>query len=123
MSPAVPILVVACALALAGLVAWTALRRRAARRRDAVRALLDAADGLEARLRQAREEIEAIAGPGQDPVRDALQEMLRQRLWLQQHGANASLEDIAAVRGSIEAARDRVDHQLLRIERARASLH
>lgn len=123
MSPAALFLAIAGLLAVAGLVAWTTLRRRAARRRDAVRALLDAADGLEARLRQAREEIESIAGPGQDPVRDALQEMLRQRLWLQQHGATASLADIAAVRGSIEAARDRVDHQLLRIERARASLH
>ena len=109
-------------LAAAGLWLWVR-RRQDLRRREAVAALLDAADALEARLRRAREEIEAIAGDGPDPVREALQEMLRQRLWLQQHGDAAPLDDIVAVRGSIEAARERVDQQLLRIERARASLH
>lgn len=97
------------------------LRRQGVRRQRAVRELLDSADSLEARLRTARSEIEAIAGPGEDPVREAMQEMLRQRLWLKQHGASASLEDLRRVRSSFDAARARLDQQLDRLERARAS--
>src|SRR3546814_2548776 len=82
--------------------------------------LLDAADGLEARLRDARAEIEAIAGSNDNPVREAMQEMLRQRLWLQQHGDGASLEQLRAVRDSIEDARRRIGRQLVEVERARA---
>lgn len=86
--------------------------------------VLDAADALEERLRTARAEIEAIAGSDDNPVRDALQEMLRQRLWLQQHGQSATLEQLAQVRDSIDAGRRKIDQQLLQIERARApSVH
>ena len=114
-------------LSLSAVVAATALivftRRRAGRRQRAMRGLLDAADALEARLRTARAEIEAVAGEDEDgPVVDALREMLRQRLWLQQHGDKASLEELDSVRASIEAARDRIDTQLDRIERARAPI-
>ena len=49
-----------------------------------------------------------------------MREMLRQRLWLQKHGARASLEELDAVRSSIDDARGRIDAQLDRIERARA---
>lgn len=113
-------------LALAALAAGLALvlrRRGGGRRQQALAGLLDAADALEERLRAARAEIEAVAGSDDNPVREAMQEMLRQRLWLQQHGDRASLEQLAAVRQSIDAARARIDQQLLRIERARAPLH
>lgn len=116
-------------LAAAAIVAGAALivRRRSgpgSRRQQAVGEVLDAADALEARLRDARSEIEAVAGDDEaDPVRDALREMLRQRLWLQQHGEAASLDELDAVRGSIDAARLRIEQQLLQIERARAPLH
>ncbi len=116
----IPILLLAGGLAVA--VALLA-RQRGRRRQRAVAGLLDAADALEERLRTARAEIEAIAGSDGNPVREAMQEMLRQRLWLQQHGGDASLQQIEAVRGSIDAARARIDQQLLRIERARAPLH
>lgn len=108
---------------LAALSAWLLLRRRAVgdRRRRAMAGVLDAADALEARLRAARSEIEAVAGEGRDPVREAMQEMLRQRLWLQQHGAGASPGQLDAVRESIDGARARIDQQLNRIERARAA--
>lgn len=103
------------------------IRRRSAqggRRQQAVSEVLDAADALEARLRDARSEIEAVAGDDEaEPVRDALREMLRQRLWLQQHGDAASLDELDAVRASIDDARARIEQQLLRIERARAPLH
>ena len=106
---------------VAGTIAFTVLFR-GRRRQRAVRELLDAADVLEARLRTARAEIEAVAGDDADPVRDAMREMLRQRLWLQQHGATASLSEMDLVRVSLEAARQRIDQQLARIERARAPL-
>ncbi|WP_166210028.1 hypothetical protein [Cognatiluteimonas telluris] len=98
------------------------LRRRAGRRQRAMTQLLDAADALEERLRTARVEIEAIVGNDENPVRDAMQEMLRQRLWLQQHGADASLDQLVTVRESIDFARVRIEQQLDQIERARAQL-
>lgn len=108
---------IAAALSIIVFLAW---RWRAGRRQRALSQVLDAADALEERLRTARSEIEAIAGSDDNPVRDALQEMLRQRLWLQQHGHDASLEQLVQVRDSIEAGRARIDQQLSRIERARA---
>ncbi|MEO6104691.1 MAG: hypothetical protein ABIP44_13775 [Pseudoxanthomonas sp.] len=95
------------------------LRRGSAGRPRAMRDLLDAADALETRLRAAREEIEAIAGDQADPVRVAMQEILRQRLWLQEHAADASLEHLQAVRDSLEAARVKLEGQLRQVDRAR----
>ncbi len=111
-------------LAVAVIIAALALavRRRSGRRKDAVIQVLDAADALEERLRTARVEIEAIVGSDQNPVRDAMQEMLRQRLWLQQHGPDASLEQLQTVRNSIDAARVRIEQQLVQIDRARTLL-
>lgn len=106
---------VACVAALA------VLLRRPSRHQRAVRDVLDAADALEDRLRTARDEIQAVAGErDQDPVRDAMREMLRQRLWLRDHGRNATVAELAEVRASIDAARDRIDDQLVRIAQARA---
>jgi hypothetical protein len=118
-----PILVLLATLAvILALVLLLHRRRRGGERQRALGQLLDAADGLEARLRDARAEIEAIAGSDGNPVRDAMQEMLRQRLWLQQHGGDASLDQLRSVRDSIEAARRRIEQQLVQIERARAPL-
>ena len=114
-------LLLVLAAVVAAVLALLVVRHRAGRRRQkAVRAQLDAADALEARLRTARAEIEAVAGDDEnDPVREALREMLRQRLWLQQHGDQATLEELGTVRASIDQARGRIDAQLARIERAR----
>lgn len=98
-------------------------RRGPSPRQRAVSELLDSADALEARLREARAEIEAIAGDEANPVRDAMQEMLRQRLWLQQHGDKASLQQLEGVRASIDAARGRIEQMLAQVERARANVH
>ena len=102
---------VMAALALAG---W----RRRRRRLRALSSLLDAADALEARLRAARAEIVAVTD-GPDPVRDALQEMLRQRLWLQRHGGRASPRQLAMVRDGVAAATRRIDGQLQQVALAR----
>ena len=99
----IPILSALLAALLVFACAWVVSRRRAeARRQQAVSGVLDAADALEARLRTARAEIEAVAGDDENPVRDAMQEMLRQRLWLQQHGGQASLQQLDTVRESID---------------------
>lgn len=116
--PVVVLIVVTLAVALALLLRWFSGRRQRAMGR-----LLDAADALEERLRTARAEIEAITGNDDNPVREPLQEMLRQRLWLRQYGDTASLQQLDAVRESIQAARLKIDRELLQIERARAPLH
>jgi hypothetical protein len=117
------VLLAAVAAAAAAVLIVRRRGRPGSRRQQAVGEVLDAADALEARLRDARSEIEAVVGDEADPVRDALREMLRQRLWLQQHGEAATLDELDAVRGSIDAARIRIEQQLLLIERARAPLH
>jgi methyl-accepting chemotaxis protein len=108
--------IVATILVLA--LAWRFVRRGTPRQRAMTR-LLDAADVLEARLRTAKTEIEAITGDEDETVRTALQEMLRQRLWLQQHGQTASIQTLDEIRASIEQARSRIDQQLVLVERAR----
>lgn len=104
-------------------VATFIILNRRLRHRRAVREILDAADALEDRLRTARDEIEAVAGDqSEDPVQDALREMLRQRLWLRDHGGSASLGELQEVRSGIDNARARIERQLDRIEEARAPL-
>ena len=51
-------------LAVIAIVLWLGrrIRQRSQGRQRAIRELLDAADALEARLRTARDEIEAVAG-------------------------------------------------------------
>lgn len=110
------------AAAAAVLLFVSSRRNRGGKRRRAIAALLDVADRLEARLRTAREAI-GTDGDGDgdaDPIRDAMQEMLRQRLWLQQHGNDASLAQLYRVRDSIDSAHRRIDQQLVRVERAHA---
>ena len=110
-------------LFLIALALWQAARmRRDRRRQQVVRGLLDAADALEVQLRAARSEIEAIVGDHENPVRQAMQELLRQRLWLQENASSASLEQLDEVRSSLDAARTRIEGQLQQIERARGSL-
>lgn len=84
--------------------------------------LLDAADGLEARLRIARSEIAAVVGEDSDPIQDAMLEMLRQRIWLREHGQQATIQELDEVRGSIEIAGTRIEQQLVHIQLARTSL-
>ncbi len=108
------------AVIVAALTASVWVLARGARHRRSLTRLLDAADVFESRLRAARSQIEDITGEEDASVRTALQEMLRQRLWLQQHGAGASSRQLDELRASMEAARQRIDQHLVLIERARA---
>ena len=118
---ATAVFVLAAVVALACLVVARKRSRRLSPHQRAVRDVLDAADALEDRLRTARAEIEAVAGETEaDPVGEALREMLRQRLWLRDHGADATPQQLAGVREAIDDARSRIDDQLARIEEARA---
>ena len=112
------LLLIATLIALA--MAWQ-IRKRSHDRRQAIRAVLDAADALEARLRAAREEIEAVAGDHENSVRGAMQNLLRQRLWLQEHAMTAQLTQLVTVSVSLDAARISLDQQLARISDARSS--
>jgi len=111
--PIALLLVVATSLA-----AWRH-RQRGSHRQRVVSGLLDAADALEARLRAARSEIEAIAGDHENPVLGAMQDILRQRLWLQDHAADADLAQLQTVRDALDQASAHLDHQLDQIARAR----
>lgn len=118
MDIALPLLV----LLLAGAAFWLALRLRrgSLQRQQAISQLLDAADALEARLRAARAEIETVAGHDGNPVRAAMQDLLRQRLWLQENAERASLAQLRGVRDALDAARASLDRQLRRVDQARA---
>ena len=117
METALPFIVIV----LAGCAFWLAfrLRRSSLRRQQAITQLLDAADALEARLRAARAEIEAVAGSDENPVRAAMQDLLRQRLWLQDNAQTASLAQLNGVRDALDAARASIERQLQRVDRAR----
>lgn len=111
------------AAALAALALWQGLRllRERRARQQAISRLLDAADSLEARLRAARSEIEAIAGDHENPVRAAMQDLLRQRLWLQEHAHSASIAQLDGVRDALQVASSRLDQQLRQLEQARSA--
>lgn len=109
-------------LAVAAVLLWRAWKRldRARGRQRTIRGVLDAADALEARLRAARDELESVAGDQENPVRGAMQEILRQRLWLQENAHTADVAQLEAVRQTLDASRDRLDQQLQRVSQARA---
>lgn len=112
-------LLIAAAIAAVAVIVLRRSRRMTPHEK-AVRDVLDAADALEDRLRVARAEIEAVAGEHvPNPVGDAMREMLRQRLWLRDHGSSATPDQLAEVRAAIVSARSRIDQELLRIEAAR----
>ena len=84
-------------------------------------ALRLARDGADIALVDVKaDKIEAVAGDHQNPVRGAMQEILRQRLWLQDNAASADLAQLDAVRRSLDSARASLEHQLQRVSQARA---
>lgn len=117
MAPAILISLIVVAMVL---VVGFIRRSRVRARQSALRAVLDAADALEDRLRSARSEIEAVAGDEVNPVRAAMEDLLQQRLWLRDHADHARIVRLNEVRAGLDAARQRLEQQLQQIKRARS---
>ena len=92
----------AATLAVVAWLSWRA-RQRGQGRQRAIRGVLD-----------------AVAGDHENPVRGAMQEILRQRLWLQDNAGSADLAQLDAVRRTLESARTSLEQQLQRVSQARA---
>ena len=119
----------ACVVALA--LAWP--RERRLRQRDnAIRALLDGADTLEAQLQECRQRMQSLremlvvlpeemserantALNADDKVEAALKDLLAHRLWIQQNAATASLEQLAAARAALTQSGATLQAQLDRL--------
>ena len=103
-------LALACIVATVLVAAWLSWRERA--RRRALHGLMDAADALEGRLREARGQLGALPAGQADPVQAAMGDLLQHRLWLRDHGADASLQRLAGVRAGLETATRNLERQL-----------
>ena len=86
-------------------------KRRHILRSQALTEVLDAADALEASLRAARSELDSH-DKDTDSIRQALAEMLKQRLWIKEYGQNASIQHLHELRDSLLQARQRMSSEL-----------
>lgn len=109
------------------------LRDRGERRRqNAIRALLDGADALEARLQECRERMQHLrdmlvvlpeemsaradtALQADAKVQAALKDLLAHRLWIQQHAASASLHELAQAQQALDQSGATLQAQLDRL--------
>lgn len=135
-------------IALAGVVVLTMawLRERGLRQRDnAIRALLDGADALEAQLQECRQRMQALkemlvalpeemserantALSADDKVEAALKDLLAHRLWIQQNAASATSQQLEAARtalaqsgATLQAQLDRLAAITTELQQARAN--
>lgn len=90
-------------------------RRRQRQRWSLLHEVMDSADALELQLTRVRRQLDGIASAGHADaaLRDALHDLLRQRMWLQQHGMRAGIAELEAVRSRLEAGRRQLDAQTL----------
>ena len=89
------------------------------RQQRAVRVLLDGADALEAQLQDCRQRMQRLRGmltilpeemsadadvalSADAKVQAALKDVLAHRLWIKQHAADASLQQLAAARSALD---------------------
>ncbi len=131
-SQALVLLALAAAAAL-----W--LRRRAQRRQNALGRLLDGADAMERLLHRTRDRMNAMRGvvervpddvgavaraslDSDQPIQDALRDVLQHRLWIQRHGGHASQRELDEACAALDRARERITAELDRLERAGAEL-
>jgi flagellar motility protein MotE (MotC chaperone) len=113
----VPYLLLAALAAALLLFVWRS-QRRWLRRERAIRALLDGADALEAQLQDCRQRMQRLRGmltilpeemsadadgalSADAKVKLALKDVLAHRLWIKQHAADASLQQLDAARGAL----------------------
>lgn len=96
---------------------------------DAVEALLDRSKEKMAAMRPLVERVPAdIAAEAQAslesslPIREAKRDVLQHRLWIQQHGASASQQELDRACAALSRARDRLDAQLVELENVGSDL-
>lgn len=137
MSLLIPTILVALAVAVALYYAWW--RWRLAARQNSLRRLLDLADAMELLLDRSQERMKALQGlvnrvpndiaavaltslDSALPVREAKRDVLQHRLWIKQHGADASLHELETACAALQRARDRLAQQLDELETAGSAL-
>lgn len=128
---------VAVLLVLAALAGWLlALRRRQGRRMQALQQLLDLADRLETDLRNCRSGLEQahavmtvnpdLPGSSEQDARHAvdagLQALLRQRIWIRDHAADASPRELDTAAIAMRTSRDRLQPLLCALSAAQHDL-
>ncbi len=106
--PAAIVVVIALAVAI-----FLAQRRRQHQRWSLLREVMDSADALEMQLTRVRRQLDGVASASHADaaLRDVLHDLLRQRMWLQQHGMDARIAELEAVRSRLDAGRQRLDAQ------------
>ena len=137
MSLLIPTIILALTLAFALVYAWW--RWRLVARQNRLRRLLDLADAMELLLDRSQERMKALHGlvnrvpndiaavaltslEGTLPVREAKRDVLQHRLWIKQHGASASLQELETACAALQRARDRLAQELDELETAGSAL-
>ena len=132
------LLIAALLLAPLPIVIWFRERHLSARTRT-LREVLDNADALEGELQECRarlREIPALVSrlppstslsahatlTAEPEVQAALHDLLQHRLWLKQHGAEASLEALQTARTALIHSREKLSGQLQRLGKVREEL-
>ncbi len=127
--------VVIALMLLAGFAALAWHRRAWQRRRLRLQQLLDLCDSLEQLLDRSQrrmQELQAVVGrvPADIgavaqsaletglPIREAKRDVLQHRLWIQQHGDDASANELDTARNALERAQARLSGQITALETA-----
>jgi hypothetical protein len=114
-------------------------QRRHSRRQQRLTRLLDAADEVERLLDRSQErmlalqpvvgrvpsDIGAVAQASLEsalPIREAKRDVLQHRLWIQQNGETATIEELDNALAALDRARERLAGQLAELEKAGSDL-
>lgn len=124
-------------LAIAVPIGWFHWKRQL--RRSTLARMLDLADEVERLLNRSQERMTAlrplvqrvpadIAAEAQAslesslPIREAKRDVLQHRLWIQQHGASASQNELDQACAALNRVRERLDRQLTELEHVGSDL-
>jgi hypothetical protein len=136
------VLIPALIIGIFALLAFIIWRRRSQlenRRSRGLLRLLDLADALETLLNQIQKKMQAMQAvvervpsdigavanaslDSAEKIKAVKRDLLQHRLWIQQNGETASLQEIDAACTALERSRDRIEGQLQALEAAGADL-
>lgn len=114
-------------------------RRRMWARQNSLRRLLDLADSMERLLDRSQERMTSLHGlvtrvpndiaavalsslESTLPIKEAKRDVLQHRLWIKQHGATATLQELETACDALQRAHDRLSQQLDDLESAGSAL-